>query len=542
VLKSLLSESEMTVSNMTTSNMSPSASVNSGPIYGIEADFEAGIFTRIEDSIGLTPGANFNSVNAYGGRRRCILTDGGIRIAYYGDAGYTEGGTLTEQIIYNGTTYPIGTRVQTMVEQPKFYYSVVPITLSTIPDYSEVNRANVNSGCTANGNITITLNNIPFVVPVLSTDNTDVLLATKLRAATYAGWTVGGTETAIRFTSIATGALAVVVPVNVGSTGANISITKIIYGGTSKGSHLLKARYYISDTPRIGFKLHPAFIRNSIVKDRVYLSAYESSVFDVSADTYLIANEQVADFNLSTGDKLSSIGGVKIATGTTQVFSRPNFRKLITNRGAGWQLPNLLTISATQLLFAIEYCGFNSQTLMGKGVVDKPVGTGNESELTGTTTSLGNNSGSATGVDGLVSISYRGEENFWGNTLSFTDGVNVEGNGLGDIWYSDHDFTDGIKTSPYISIGFTPSKINGRPIAFGYSNECDFAFIPSKIFGTTSQLIGDSFTQSHVTSGFLVSLFGGFWYNGTDAGSYQWVFNGTTTTRHRAYGTRIVFM
>jgi len=85
-------------------------------IYGVEVDFVNRTFTRLAGAVGKNPGADFDSINAFGGRRRCNLADDGTVNAYYGKPGYIEDGS-------NG---------QVMVEQPKFYYKVVPLKLEKI--------------------------------------------------------------------------------------------------------------------------------------------------------------------------------------------------------------------------------------------------------------------------------------------------------------------------------------------------------------------------------------------------------------------------
>jgi len=257
-------------------------------IVGVEADFVNSKFTRLAGAINKTPGADFDSINAFGGRKRCILTDDGVVLAYYGEPGYVETGKLTQAITIgeeeNAVTYPVGTPVQVMVEQPKFYYKVVPLQLEPITD--------------------------------------------------GIGW------------------------------------------------HMRKGRYYVSDTPKTGFKVHPAFVRNNVEVDKIYLPAYEASIFDVSAGAYLLADEQIADFN---ADKLSSIAYAKPASGLTQNLTRANTRKLAENRGPGWQQKDVLCASASQMLMMIEYAAFNMQSAIGLGVVSKSSGEGNESELTGAT-------------------------------------------------------------------------------------------------------------------------------------------------------------
>src|SRR5574344_568965 len=67
-------------------------------IYGVEVDFKNKKFTRLAGAVGKTPGESFDSVKAFGGRKRCNVTDAGKVIAYYGDAGFSETGVLTRAI------------------------------------------------------------------------------------------------------------------------------------------------------------------------------------------------------------------------------------------------------------------------------------------------------------------------------------------------------------------------------------------------------------------------------------------------------------
>lgn len=101
-------------------------------IVGIEADFESKKVTRLAGATNRTEGQSFDDIGAFGGRRRCILTDTGVRLAYHGEAGYTENGSLVQAIDIGDVNYPVGTKVQVMVEQPKFYYKVVPLKLDKV--------------------------------------------------------------------------------------------------------------------------------------------------------------------------------------------------------------------------------------------------------------------------------------------------------------------------------------------------------------------------------------------------------------------------
>lgn len=418
---------------------------NETDVYGVEVDFENKTFTRLAGAINKLPGADFDAIKAFGGRKRCSLTDNGIVLAYYGETGYSETGATTVEIVKNSVTYPVGTKVQAMVEQPKFYYKVVPIKLSPITD--------------------------------------------------------------------------------------------------GIGYHLRKARYYVSDYPKPGFKIHPAFVRNGVEKSKIYLPAYEASIFDVSANAYLLADEQVADFTASTGDKLCSIANAKPASGLTQNLTRSNTRILASNRGAGWQQKDVLCVSASQMLFMIEYAALNMQTAIGAGVTNKTDdGASNMAELTGATTNLGNASGAVANTNGWTVISYRGEENFFGNIWKWIDGLNIECNNLHYAWYADNSFADNIKTAPYKNAGFTLAKANGYVSAFGWSETCDFLFLPSEVVGTSALPVGDYFYQNAAYAGFLAALLGGRWGDGSAAGAFCWDVSIASSLRHRTFGGGAVYV
>ena len=156
-------------------------------IYGVEVDFKNNKFTRLAGAAGKTPGASFDSIHCFGGRRRCNVTNDGKVVAYYGDGNFSTTGKLTKAVTipegeqYAGT-YAAGTPVQVMVEQPKFYYKVVPL------------------------------------------------------------------------------------------------ITDIVTEGENHGHHIRKARYYVSEEPRTGFKVHPAFVESGRINDFIYLAAFEGSL------------------------------------------------------------------------------------------------------------------------------------------------------------------------------------------------------------------------------------------------------------------------
>lgn len=408
-------------SDMLSSDLSGYIGYTDNDIYGLEADFENSVFTRLAGAVRKTAGADFDGVRAYGGRRRCNLSDSGEVLAYYGDENFKADGS-------NG---------QVMVEQPRFYYKVVPLKTERI-------------------------------------DGAD-------------------------------------------------------------GYHLRKARYYISDTPKAGFKVHPAFVRNGSEVDRIYLSAFEGSIYDTSAGAYLLNDEQVADFD---ADKLSSIAGAKPCSGQTQALTRANARKLAHNRGAGWEQATVQSVSATQLLFAVEYASFNSQSEIGMGVVSKASGTVNSSEKTGATLSLENISGIISDSDNVKFISYRGEENFFGNIWAWTEGImirNISGEKYGSLFISDFNLCDA-----YDKTHINPPIQYGYMSAFGYSEKYNWLFIPSELLGNSSLPVGDS-TYNSESGDALAAAVGGGWYYGNASGCFSWYFVYSTVKHSRTVGSRLSY-
>lgn len=417
-----------------------------GDIYGIEADFINKKFTRLAGAVNRTPGAGFDGINAFGGRRRCNVADDGTVVAYYGEAGYSETGKLTQAVVVGegstARTFNAGTIVQVMVEQPKFYYKVVPLDLEPVE------------------------------------------------------------------------------------------------GG--KGFHMRKGRWYVSDTKKNGFKLHPAFISNGVEKNFIYIAAYEGSLWDASAAQYILNDAQVADF---TTDMLSSIANAKPISGLTQSLTRGNTRKLAQKRGSGWQQGYGQTVAATQLLFLVEYASFNMQDKIGAGATKKTDdGATSMTEITGATSNLGNATGSVNNPNGVNIVTYRGEENFYGNIWWFVDGMNINAKGIHELYVTDHDFADDKLVDNYKNAGITLAKTNGYVSAFGYNEEYDWLFVTSETKGNSSLPVGDYFWQNNTYNGIMIALLGGRWNNGVNAGGFCWHVAYVSGYRVRYIGGRLVYV
>ena len=307
-----------------------------------------------------------------------------------------------------------------------------------------------------------------------------------------------------------------------------------------RGYHLRHARYYISETPRAGFKLHPAFIRQGREREFVLIGAYEGSL--QQNGIFNLTDEQTANFAVGSGDRLASRAGAKPASGLTQQLNRRNCGILAENRGPGWSQLYAAIASATQMLMMIEFGTFNTQNAIGRGVVDFPTGTGNESLNTGATAALGNSSGMAPGIDGQVSVSYRGQENPWGNIWECVDGMNFPANGSNEVFIADHNFIENRFVDNYVNAGISISRRNGYISAFCYSEPFDWLFLPSETWGDSELPVGDHLWQNWAAVDQRVAYLGALWSHGSLAGGFCWRLTDAVSHRGRSVGGRLVYV
>jgi hypothetical protein len=331
---------------------------------------------------------------------------------------------------------------------------------------------------------------------------------------------------------------------------------------TGIGYHLRKANYYVSEKPRAGFRLHPAFYDASGNEIDYFLtSAYEGSIYDASASAYLLNDEQV----MNTGeDKFSSIAGARPASGSSQNLTRPNIEAMAQNRGTNWHGDLIKQVSAEQMLMIIEMGMMNLQTAIAQGIVSLPWNTGSDTTssyaaATGSTASLGNGTGRAEKtttyeggvakeytVDGKTSVCWRGKENFWGNIWKFVYGINIWGNGSmgGGQPYicNDFNFAESRNSENYEAAGFTVTKANGYISAMGYSTKYDWLFMASECLGNSSLPVGDYTYITENLNGYRVTLLGGGWSSGGDAGAFYWNLDSGVGYRGRNIGGRLVYI
>lgn len=329
---------------------------------------------------------------------------------------------------------------------------------------------------------------------------------------------------------------------------------------TGIGYHIRKANYYVSDTPKAGFKLHPAFYdENGNEVEYILYSAYEG-VLKKASDTgyYNDAQSTSSALNAET-DLICSVSSQKPISGQNIALNITNAERLCSNRGAGWHCEMIKTLSANQLLMMIEYGVLNMQTAIGQGICRLTDIAGKNCACnTGATRTLGNATGNATltynitdGVEttyrenGYLAVTYRGIENPYGNIAKMISGINYKGDerGINRVYIAD-DFnfdvnkTDGNYHSPELTVANNYGYIN----AFGYDEKYDWLFMPSEIGGTSVLPVGDRLAVVPNSTVNKIVLNGGIWNQATYCGAFQIDLQTNYNQAMRMNGCRLVYI
>lgn len=421
-------------------------------VMGVEVDLTNNSVKRMGDNQYWSAGEDYNQSPMYGNRRRCNVTDDGKIVAFFGDEAYTETGALETQV----GDVVVGTKVQCMVMQPKFYYKRIPIRLEKQVD------------------------------------------------STY----------------------------------------------QVKGYHMTKWIDLISPTPRDGFKLHPAFKKGDTELDYYFIGENDGCLentdgYDLDDNTITLGSTPYTDI------KFSSIAGAKPASGASEGNTKNNsltrdaVRKTCANRGEDWQQLDFTIASAEQMLFVVEYSTFNIQAVadFGSGVTDMPYVTNvNDSIPNPENPDLGNGSGKiqvkythSNGTEYTKNVPvYRGVKNPFGNIWKFVDGFmrkHSAGSDCNEAHWQDGSkaFSDNI--ADYILCGFSCATAEGYVKAFGYSEDCDFSYMTSKIGGDSSKPVGDYYYVNMSSNNNYIALLGASWNYGAVAGLFCWSLADVASSR-----------
>jgi hypothetical protein len=269
----------------------------------------------------------------------------------------------------------------------------------------------------------------------------------------------------------------------------------------------------------------------------MFISAFEASGFD-DAGTFKLQS--------ATG-KQPVTGGVSypdlLNTGR---FTIDDAETYANNIGSGYGCMNIWTMSAIRLLFYTEMGSLNSQSALGRGIVDKVDGTGFAGELTGADaadTNIGTNgTGTGTGVDGETPIVYRGIENFWGNVRQFCIGYNTvdseyritKQDGTGTL-------AGDLAAGEYEASNVAPITGDGYQSGVETENLLQYLMIGSETAGSSSTYLCDYF-NAHDAGEINIMFSGGAWAYGSNAGVGYLNSNNWFSFSYRNIGARFEFI
>ena len=325
-----------------------------------------------------------------------------------------------------------------------------------------------------------------------------------------------------------------------------------------KGYHMTKWVDLISPTPRSGFKVHPAFKKGDKIVPYYLIGENDGCLentdgYDLDDNTITLGSTPYTDI------KFSSIAGAKPASGASEGNTKNNsltrdaVRKTCANRGEDWQQLDFTIASAEQMLFLVEFASFNIQNipLFGSGVTGVPYVTNkNDSVPNPVNTELGNGSGTidvkythsnGTQYDVKVPV-YRGVKNPFGNIWKFVDGFmrkHSAGSDCNEAYWQDGSkaFSDTI--TDYIPCGFSCATKEGYVKAFGFSEDCDFAYMTSLVGGDSNKPVGDYYYVNMSSNNNYIALLGAGWDSGAYAGLFYWTLIYVASYRYCDVGGRL---
>lgn len=368
-------------------------------------------------------------------------------------------------------------------------------------------------------------------------------------------------------------------------------------GDGKRGYHILKANYYISDRPRKGFYRHPAFYNDDAEPiPYIFIGAYEASMFDVSENKYVNNNLEIVTIDigedilcsvgcsdptdLTTGKKPissaripSGLGSEKYLNSHTAELMSRNHNIKVTD---GWHIESVKVWNMYKLMTLIEYASFNMLESIGYGVSyvdDSGYNTYSCTALTGSTYNLGNASGVATKsinnlgtefteetTNGKTSVSYRGQENLWGNLHECVTGGVLGKNEAVPSWSKIHlYYTDDLRHE--IDGSYSLSGCDFDCAAFPYGDVTSSLYI--KYFGfATEEFDGWVFLPSMYSetlpenaiinskvwppisdsTSMYGMLFGGSWYTEETTGLDRAEYDATPRGHGIYIGARIMYI
>lgn len=264
---------------------------------------------------------------------------------------------------------------------------------------------------------------------------------------------------------------------------------------------------------RPGFFVHPAFLTKSgKVKPYILVGAYNGHVLN---------------------NQLRSISGV-VPTVSQTISSFTDKARQGRNTGTNkHDITRFYERMALNLLFYFEFGTLDGQTAVGQGW-----SYGNtESNITGTTNSLGDRSGYVGEVNGQASIRWRGIEHYWGNVWEFINGFMIS-----DLGYH---YTNDV--TKFLNMGAmeTYAKDLSSKVPNGYITDMEkipskeWMMIPKSTGGGGASTYWCDHLWSHDPTKQNIALSGGAWTSGATCGPACWHWGNVASNAHSTIGARL---
>jgi len=246
------------------------------------------------------------------------------------------------------------------------------------------------------------------------------------------------------------------------------------------------------------------------------------------------------------GNKLQSATGKKPAVNMTIGQART----YAENKGDGWGITNIWTLSGLRQLFYTEMLTLDSKTAFpnSRGIVDA---TGVRiSGADDADTNIGTNgTGSGTGTAEQTPVVWRGIENLWGNVWQFQDGFNaiqgtmkvISPTGLG-IGGKPTVFKDVLDETDVLSVGALPRE-EGLQKNLMNANSARPLFLPSAVGGSETTYLPEYFWYPRSTDPSTPNILfsGGGWADAGDAGVGGLSADGVASLSIAWIGARVEF-
>lgn len=273
----------------------------------------------------------------------------------------------------------------------------------------------------------------------------------------------------------------------------------------------------------------------------VFIPEYYFKIVDDTSNSkryFYVADKAKTGFTKHPGSgkyvgRYNTASGHYTKTGQAPLvnITRATARSGASAKGSKWSLYDFASWCAVWLLYLIEFADWDSQTKIGRGIVDA-----SSAASTGGTDSMSYHTGRASGTDGQTAVQYRGIENPWGNVYEWIDGINFTER---RAWVCTNraNYADDTSTN-YTDTGLTLPSSNGYIKKTGLSSNLPWSFIPTEQGGSETTYIPDYVSSN---AGWRVLHVGGNYGGASNAGLFYFLGSDQSSGSNANIGARLLF-